>query len=151
MARPALAVACALLLASLAGCGETTGVSAGATVSVYVAAPLCAEAEQELERARGEAGDVRVRAVCLDPTESGGRLDLSTVGANARQATEDSTSVGYLEQPGRPVRFSLPILEGAGIAHLTAENGAAGMAELLKAISEADKTSLRDSVRDILL
>lgn len=142
-------VASALLVGGLAGCGET-GVSAGATVSVYVAAPLCAGAEQELERAGGEAGEVRVHAICLQPTESGGRLDLATIGANARRATEDSTSIGYLEQPGRAVRFSLPILEEAGIAHLANESGAAGMAELLDAISEADTTSLRDSVRDVL-
>ncbi|HSK49204.1 MAG TPA: hypothetical protein VK889_01780, partial [Solirubrobacterales bacterium] len=110
-------MASALLAGALSGCGET-GVSAGATVSVYVAAPLCAGAERGLEDAGEEAGDVRVRAVCLEPTESKGRLDLAIIGANARQATEDSTSVGYLEPPGRPVRFSLPILEEAGIAQL---------------------------------
>lgn len=149
MAKAVGALACALFLTVLVACGET-GVSAGATVNVYVAAPLCAEAEQELARTDGEAGDVRVDAVCLDPTESKGRLDLATIGANARRATEDSTSVGYLEPPGRPVRFSLPILEGAGIAHLTSESGEAGMSELLEAIAEADTTSLRDSVHDAL-
>ena len=50
--------------------------------------------------AGGRAGELRVRLVCLADAEAGGRLDLATVGANARRATEDSSAVGYIEAPG---------------------------------------------------
>ncbi len=143
-----LAVACAALLVAV-GCGEG-GVSSGATVSVYVAAPLCAEAQKELAREDGSAGEVRVRAVCLGKVENGGRLDLAAIGANARRATEDSTSVGYIEKEGPAVRFSQSILDSAGIAYVDASSGAPAMARLLKVIGDADSSSLRDSVHEAL-
>lgn len=134
------------------GCGESAGVSEGATVSVYVAGPLCAGAERELARDGGEAGDVRVRAVCLPSAESSQKLDLPRIGANARRATEDATAIGYIGEPTRAAsRFSEPILEAAGIAQLTETSGAAAMKKLLLAVDEAgDGGSLRASVNDEL-
>jgi len=144
------AVSCLGLLLAGFGCGEE-GVSSGATVNAYVAAPLCAEAERELAREGGKAGDVRVRVVCLDEAESGGRLDLAATGANARRVTEDSTSIAYLEaSDSRATRFAKPIVEEAGIAWLEASSGSTAMRRLLSAIAESDTTSLRDSVRENL-
>jgi hypothetical protein len=143
-----LAIAGVLLLVA-SGCGEE-GVSSGATVSAYVAESLCAEAKRELARGGGKAGEVRVRAVCLPGTESGGRLDLAATGANARRATEDSTSIAYFEAPGPASKFSRPILDEAGIAYLTAGSGSAAMKRLLGAIEDADTSSLRASVHKTL-
>lgn len=144
-----LIAGCALLVV---GCGESAGVSEGATVSVYVAAPLCAGAERELARDGGEAGDVRVRAVCLPSAESAQELDLARIGANARRATEDATAIGYIGEPTRAAtRFSEPIIEAAGIAQLTETPGTAAMRKLLRAVDEAgDAGSLRASVLDQL-
>lgn len=144
-----LIVGVALLLA---GCGESSGVAAGATVTAYVAAPLCAEAKRELARSGGRAGDVRVQIVCLPPVESGGRLDLAAIGANARRATEDSTAIGYIGEPTKAAtRFSAPILESAGIAQLSQASGATAMAKLLQAVEQAgDSGSLRQSVNNEL-
>ncbi|HKB51519.1 MAG TPA: hypothetical protein VKC63_08820 [Solirubrobacterales bacterium] len=118
-------------------------------MSVYVAAPLCAEAKRELARDGGRAEDVRVRIVCLPSAESERKLDLATIGANARRATEDATTVGYIGEPTRAAtRFSEPILESAGIAQLAETSGAAAMTKLLRAVAEAgDSGSLRESVR----
>jgi hypothetical protein len=138
------AVACALFGAI--GCGEGEGVSAGATVAAYVEAPLCAGANRGLATEGGRAGSVRVRVVCLEPVVAGGRKDLATAGANARRATEDSATVGYLETPTTP-SFSRPIVEAARIAVIRANSGAAAMEQLLGAIGEADSGSLRDAVR----
>lgn len=99
-----------------------------AVVTVYVAAPLCADARL------GPAGDVRVRVACLAPVERGGRLDLARVGANARRATEDSAAVAYLEETGPASRFSEPIVESAGIAYVVASSGTEGMARVREAI-----------------
>jgi hypothetical protein len=145
-----LVAGCALLL--VAGCGESAGVGEGATVSVYVAAPLCAEAERELARDGGEAGDVRVRAVCLPSAESSQKLELARIGANARRATEDSTTIGYIGEPTRSAtRFSEPILENAEIAQLSQLSGAAAMNKLLQAVDKAgDSVSLRQSINDEL-
>jgi hypothetical protein len=141
-------VVCALL--AVAGCGGESGVSAGASVAAYVEAPLCAGAKQALGRRGGKAGDVRVRAVCLASAETVERVDLATIGANARRATQDSASVAYIEAPTRP-SFSRPIVESASIAVIRAGSGAAAMDRLLKAISESGTSgSLRESVREAL-
>lgn len=149
-ASVALVAACFLLVG--AGCGGGEGAAEGATVSVYVAASLCSEAKSELARDGGEAGDVRVRVICLPSAESKGKLDLATIGANARRATEDSSSIAYIGEPTRAAsRFSEPILETAGIAQLPQISGTAAMRQLLQAVSEAgDSASLRESVNAAL-
>lgn len=122
-------------------------------MSVYVAAPLCAEAEQVLARDGGEAGGLRVRVRCLPSVEGGGRLDLAQIGANARRAVEDSSTVGYIgEVSPRATRFSRPILESAEVPQLPNQSGATAMSQLLKAITEASDTSgsLRESVNATL-
>lgn len=124
----------------------------GATVSAYVAAPLCGEAQRQLEATSGRAGEVRVRAVCLAPAEAGGRLDLAAVGRGARRATEDSAAVAYLaERDPAALRFARPILEEAGIAVTADDSGSRAMARLVEAIDAADSSEgLRESVRDSL-
>lgn len=126
--------------------------SEGARVSVYVAAPLCAEAERELAREGVKAGEVSVRAVCLPSAGSSRKLDLARIGANARRATEDATAIGYIGEPSRAAtRFSEPILDAAGIAQLAETSGATAMRQLLRAVDEADDgASLRQSVLDQL-
>jgi hypothetical protein len=120
-------------------------------VAVYVDARLCAGAQRELAREDGGAGSVRVRVACLASAEEGGRLDLATVGANARRATEDSTTVAYLESPDPTAsRFSRPIVDSANIARIASGSGEVAMERVLGAIGEADSDSLRDSVREIL-
>ena len=145
--KASLAFLCVPLLAGV-GCGG--GVSKGATVNVYVGASLCPEAKRELARHGGEAGDLKASVVCLGETEAGRRLDLAAIGADARRATEDSASVAYLEAPGSGNRFARSIVEEAGIAYLTANSGAAAMSRLLNAIGDADSSSLRDAVHDVL-
>jgi hypothetical protein len=147
--RAAVALALLALGVGASGCGEE-GVSSGATVRVYVAASLCAEAQRETERRGAKAGEVEVQVECLDRAESGGRLDLATIGANARRATEDSSSIAYVEPPSPANRFSRTILEEAGIAWTTATSGASAIQRILNAVSEADTNSLRNSVREAL-
>jgi hypothetical protein len=147
---PALLCLCAIAAAvATVGCGEG-GAASGATVSVYVAAPLCREAQGELRREGGKAGDLRVRAVCLPSTESGGHVDLARTGANARRATEDSTAVAYLEGAGPAARFSETIVESANLAWLSTNSGAMAMRRVLEALAEAGSSSPRDAVREAL-
>jgi hypothetical protein len=143
------ALALLALAAAAIGCGEDEGVAAGATVSVYVSDTLCPAAKHQLAREGGRAGEIRVRAVCLAPTGTGGKLGLAAIGAEARRATEDSTTVAYLEGPDpAAARFARPILESAGIARLTAGSGKAGIQRILDAIAAADSSSMRDDVRE---
>lgn len=136
------------IAALLAGCGG--GASAGATVSVYVGAPLCAAAKQKLAAAGAATGELTVRVACLAPDDSRGRVDLAAAGANARRATQDSAAVAYLEAPGPAGKFSRTIVEAAGIAWTTSRSGGAGMGRILTAIEEAGTGSVRDSVREKL-
>ena len=147
-ARLAGLAACVLIVLAAAGCGESEGVAEGTAVTAYVEASLCGEAKRELAEQDGRAGDIRVRAVCLPSPDKVGKLDLATVGANARQATQDSTTVGYLEaDDSRASRFTHPILESASVAWVSSSSGKAAMAQLLRAVEAADAGSLRESVQ----
>jgi hypothetical protein len=137
-----LAVLATAALALAAGCGEG-GAAAGATVTVYAAAPLCKEAA----KSAGRAGDLVVHVVCLAPVDQGGRADLAAAGANARRATEDSTAVAYLEDPGPAAPFSQSIVEAANIAWLKTNSGAAAMRRIRSAL-EGDDSSPRQTVLD---
>lgn len=132
---------CLIALGILAGCGEG-GAADGATVSVYAAAPLCREAGKG-----GRAGDLTVRVVCLPPVERGGEADLAVAGADARRATEDSTSVAYLEAPGPAAEFGRTVVESADIAWIETSSAAAAMHRILTAL-EGDSSSPRKAVLD---
>jgi hypothetical protein len=137
--------------ALIAACGGGEGAQEGATVTVYVSAGLCAEARADLVEAGGEAGELGVRAVCLPSERRGGRVDLATVGANARRATEDSTAVAFLlPRDATIARFTAPILREADIPALSTDSGAAAMSRTLAAIAAADLGSLRGDVGESL-
>jgi hypothetical protein len=122
------------------GCGSGSGVEKGATVTVYVSGKsLCKGARQELNSSKGRAGGFHVRTICLDDPGT-----LAAAGANARRATEDSTTVGYIGE-------SSTIVEAAGIAQLSNSSGTAAMARMLRAIQQVSGDSdLRKSVHDEL-
>lgn len=137
----------ALVAVAILGCGGGSGVEEGATVSVYAGAAVCSGAKAELARAGNEVESVRVRVVCAEPVEAGGRLDLATAGANGRRAVEDSTAVAYLEAPGDAIPFTRPILDEAQVALIVGGSGARGMATVLDALrSRGDSESPREAV-----
>jgi hypothetical protein len=155
---PAILVACALSAAALFGCGEE-GAQKGATVSVYVSAPLhgseasagrrlCDEAREQA--AQGQGGDeLRLRIICLDASGSGGRWTLAKVGSNARRATEDSTTVAYIGEPDPKARKqSQPIVEAAAIGELGGLSGREAIARITAAIREGDASKPRQAVFD---
>lgn len=138
-------------LAAVAGCGGSEGVAVGASVDVYVSAGLCPGAREALSRVDGQAGEVRVRALCLQPVVSGKRIDLAAQGANARRASQDSAAVAFVEAKGKPAEFARPIVEEAGIAFVLAGSGEAAMERVLGAIADAGTSgSLRTKVREAL-
>ena len=151
MGRPVAALAL-LALAAVAGCGRGGGVEAGASVHVYVGAELCPQARAPLLEAKGKAGEVEVRMVCLQPAiGAGGRIDLARQGANARRASEDSAAVAFIEAPGKAAKFAAPIVEEAGIAFVESGDGAKAMKRVLTAIDEAGTSgSPREKVSDAL-
>jgi hypothetical protein len=147
-----------LLAALLSGCGEE-GAAVGATVRIYVSAPLqgpeaeagrrlCAEAREQAGEGKGGEGH-EVRLVCLDASEDDGSWTLARVGANARRATEDSTAVAYVGEPDPAARKqSRPIVEAAGIAELGGLSGREAVAKVVKAMDEGDPSQPRDAVFD---
>jgi hypothetical protein len=146
-----LAVVGSVVLVAAGGCGGEEGVAESATVTAYVEAPLCAGAKQELARQGNRAGELYVQAICLQSPRSHNKLNLSTLGANARQATEDSTTVAYLEAfDPRAARFTHPILETAEIPWIASSSGKAAMGRLLHLIEASGSGSLRASIREAL-
>lgn len=136
----------AAFAAALSGCG-TGGAESGATVTVYVVPPLCQEARRVVDAADRQAGDLKVRLLCLRRVEREGQADLAMAGANARRATEDSSAVAYLEAPGRAAPFSQSIVEKADIAWVRTSSAAPVVRRILKAI-EGDSSSPRKAVLD---
>ena len=140
-----IVLAVAGLAVVIAGCGG--GDASGATVSVYVGAPLCSAAKASLAAHGEEAGSFKVAVRCLTGVEKpGGGTDLATVGANSRRATEDTTSVVTLEPPGPANKFSRPILESAGIPLLVSASARQGMSHIIEAIEDAGTSNVRHSV-----
>ena len=150
--RVRLSAAAVVLVAAIlgfAGCGG--GDASGATVTVYVAKPLCAAAKSELSSHGATAGKFKVAVDCLASTErSGGRVDLATDGSNSRRATEDSSAVATLEEAGPATKFTRPILETAGIVLVTSSSGDTGMSRILEAVESAGSGNVRESVRNSL-
>ncbi len=142
-------VALAAAVFALAGCGGSD--SEGATVSVYVAAPLCAGAKQELASHGATAGHFTVAVRCLPPSEkAGGGVDLATDGSNSRRATADSSAVATLEPTGPGTRFTRPILESAEVPLVTSASASKGMKRILVAIEEAGDSGVRGAVDEAL-
>ncbi len=154
---PTIAIACLLGAALLAGCGEG-GAEAGARVTVYVSAPLhgaeaaagrrlCAGARSEAARGGGAVEDLELDVVCLDAAGGEGRWTLARVGANARRATEDSTTVAYVGEPDpRARKQSRPIVAAAEIAELGDLSGEEAVARVSAAIAEGDASEPRQAV-----
>lgn len=131
------------------GCGGSD--ASGATVTVYVAAPLCAAAKADLASHGATAGHFKVVARCLAPSErGGGGVDLATNGSNSRRATEDTRAVATLEAPGPGNKFALAILESAGIPLVTSPSGSQGMKRVIKAVEGAGSSNVRESVQAAL-
>lgn len=153
-----LPIAAAMLVALVAGCGEE-GAASGATVKVYVSAPLrggeagagrrlCDEAREEAARGRGDE-ELELRVVCLDASGPDGGWTLARVGANARRASEDSAAIAYVGEPAQEARRqSRPIVEAAGIAELAGLSGREAVAEVVAAIAEGDESEPRQAVFD---
>jgi branched-chain amino acid transport system substrate-binding protein len=129
MPRSALA---ALLLIGLgaAGCGIAGSATIDAPVAVYVSLPLTGPrgtdgrdaadgARLALEQAQGKAGAIQVRARFLDDAK-GKAWDPVAVGANARQAVQDSSAAAYIgELDSEPTRASVPITNDAGLVQVS--------------------------------
>jgi hypothetical protein len=142
-------LAAVVLGAAVIGCGG--GDASGATVSVYVAAPLCAAAKRQLASHGASAGNFTVAVRCLAPSERvGGGVDLATAGSNSRRATEDTSTVATLEPPGPGTKFTRPILESAEIPLVTSASAQKGMKSILSAIEDAGTSGVRGSVRESL-
>ena len=146
---PARVVLALLGLALAAGGCGGGGVSSGATVSAYVAAPLCKGARQQLQREANAVEDLHVRAVCLPVAEAHGRRNLARIGASARLATQDSTTIAFLEATGPGAKFSQTIVESADIAWVASGSGTTAMRRVLQAL-EGGTGSPRATVREAL-
>jgi hypothetical protein len=138
-----------MLAVGIGGCGG--GDSQGATVSVYVGAPLCKAAKAELASHGASAGHFKVAARCLAPSErAGGGVDLATDGSNSRRATSDTSAVATVESPGPGNKFTRPILESAGIPLLTSSSGRQAMRQVIEAVENSGSSSPRSKVREAL-
>jgi branched-chain amino acid transport system substrate-binding protein len=136
-ARAALIATVATL--AVAGCAGDETVQGEGPVTVYVSLPLRGPsgadgqdaangAELALADAGGEAAGREVRAIVLDDTEGTGERASWTpqqAAANARQATEDSTSIAYIgDFESGATRSSLPITNEARLLQVSPASSA---------------------------
>jgi len=135
--RRALRGTAVLALAALAGCGADAGTDGDAELTIFVSAPLSGPARAEgqaiaagarraLGDADGRAGGVAVVARFLDVAgRNESRFDPVTAAANARRASERSTTIAYIgELDSGATRASLPITNSAGILQVAPGSGA---------------------------
>lgn len=115
-----------IVLAALgpAACGST--VQEGTELTVYLGtasggAGLTEGAQQALEDSGGEAGGAPVEIVAV-PGAGGGAPEAGAPGwlqaevaSGARKATQDSSSIAYIGEPGEATLFSAPITNEAGL------------------------------------
>jgi branched-chain amino acid transport system substrate-binding protein len=124
---------------AVAGCAGDETVQGEGPVTVYVSLPLrgpsgadgqdaAAAAELALADAGGEAAGREVRAIVLDDTEGPSTRAGWTpeqAAANARQATEDSTSIAYIgDFESGATRSSLPITNEARLLQVSPASSA---------------------------
>ncbi len=129
--RKALApVVCGLLVA-VAGCGGGEGVCRGRhRHRLRRSSPLRWGQARAFEARRPCRRASTSKPSASRAPRSRGKLNLATLGANARRATEDSTTVAYLEASDpRAARFTHPILETAEIPWISGSSGKAAMAQ----------------------
>jgi predicted DCC family thiol-disulfide oxidoreductase YuxK len=122
------------LVLMIVGCGST--VQDDSELTVYLSAPLrgaqagegrelATGAREALDEAGGEAGGVTVTLEALDDTErapgpAGTGWTQARVAANARTATEDSTTIAYLgELSSGATRVSVPITNEAEVVQVS--------------------------------
>ena len=127
---PRWALAAPLLVLTLAGCGISGSAKIDGPVAIYVSLPLTGQrsadgrdaadgARLALEQAQGKAGSIEVRAHFLDDAK-GKPWDPVAVGANARQAVQDSSAAAYIgELDSEPTRASVPITNDAGLVQVS--------------------------------
>jgi len=172
-------VAALLVLVAVvaSGCGAAVESEEGATLTVYVSAPLSGKKAQEgraavrgakgaLARADGRAGPWRLRAVYMDDTGGGETWTLAQVGANARRASEDSAAIAYVgDLDPRATRFSLPITSEAELLRIgyrpdegvvPAAYGREAVKLLIAAIREAggegaDRAAVAEAAADLIV
>jgi len=133
----------AALVAALAltatGCSGGTQIGSSSAVVVYVSMPMRGPsgadgrdvadgARMALAQVGGKAGGLTVRAVYLDDTRGKGsaaRWSAAQVGANARKATEDSTSIAYIgDFESGATRTSEPITNEARLLQVSPASSA---------------------------
>jgi branched-chain amino acid transport system substrate-binding protein len=121
---------------ALAGCSSGSDDGDGPPrLTVYVSLPLRGPtgadggdaadgARLALADAGGRVGDAEVRAVVLDDTK-GGAWSPARAAANARRATEDSTSIAYLgDFESGATRASLPVTNNAQLLQVSPASSA---------------------------
>ena len=138
------ALALAACVVAAAGCGGSDEPNPDANATVYVSLPLRGPsgpdgrdaadgARMAIADAHDEAGGVGVEAKYLDDTQGAGssaRWTPVQAAANARAATQDSTSIAYLgEFESGATRASLPVTNSARLLQVSPASSAQDLVE----------------------
>ena len=151
----AAVVAIAALALGGSGCAADEGGSGPEMLRVYVSAPLQGAravegrgiedgAKLALADAGGRIGRLRIRGVYLDDSDGGG-WSIARTAANARQAAQDVTAIGYVgDLESGATRVSLPITNQAEIAQVSPASTAVDLTRL-PPVGDADPDRYRPS------
>ncbi len=131
-----------LCVVALGGCGDTTAIRGGGRVAgqiltVYsvlprsgpharAAADVVLGEKLALAQAHGMVGDLVVNYVALDePVGPGGETEPEQVASTVRDAIHDQSVIAVIgDMDARTARVSAPLLNAAGILHLSPGTGA---------------------------
>ncbi len=142
-------LAAALAFSSVA-CGDgdgnaATGADTATTLTVYSSLPLRGPAASQslsivnaeklaLEDAGGRAGPYIVKYVSLDDSAGPDGWEPQAVGAAARKAAQDRTTIGYLgDLDSGASAISIPVSNEAGVLQISPSNTAVGLTKAVGA------------------
>ena len=150
-----LAVACAVAVAVVAGCGDEqsrSGRVPGDTLTIFSSLPLQGpHADQAqsivnaqklaLREAGGKVGDFKINFASADDATAGGDRvgwDPDKTAENARKSVENTRTIAYIgDFDSGATAVSLPITNEAGFAHVSPASTAIGLTKFVPGAVEA--------------
>jgi branched-chain amino acid transport system substrate-binding protein len=139
MRRASAAILLTLWASLIVACGSDPAVETSRTLRIYVSAPMeagrggedtVAAVEIAVENAGGAVDAAAVEVVGLNDAAPDGNFDPALVRKNARRAAADEETIAYIgEFDSGGTEISMPILNRAGILHISSSSTAVKLTE----------------------
>ena len=139
MFKPLAAILVVLSACLILACGETAEEPTSRTLRIYVSAPMTGgrggedtarAIEIAVENQGGRIDDAAIEVVSLNDAAPSGSFDPALVRRNANRAAKDESTIAYIgEFDSGATEIAMPILNEAGILHISSGSTAVQLTE----------------------